>query len=414
MLTDAACRNAKCPPDLKQKKYHDSNGLYLLAMASGSKLWRWKYRIGGKEKLFSLGNYPATTLAQARSARDAQKQIKDSGKDPSTVRKQAQLRANFLDSDTFKAVAEDWYEKKHTPWSRHYAVRERRNLEKDLYPHLASLRMSDIEPQHLLGVLEKVQDRGATDVVHRVLATARGIWKYALVIGAAKSDITIELKKALRVHIGRHFAAIIEPKALGTLLRSIDAYQGSAGVKAALQLSPMLFQRPGEIRGMTWTELDLENAIWTIPAMRMKRRLKGKLNGDPHIVPLSKQAVEILKNLQLQSGRGGMVFPGQRSHDRPISDNTLRAALATLGYGPEKQSVHGFRATARTMLDEILGFDPLVIEAQLAHVVKDVNGRAYNRTTYLQKRIQMMQRWADYLDELRQGATVFQLPRLVA
>lgn len=414
MLTIVECKNAKCPPDLKQKKFHDTGGLYLLVTPNGSKLWRWKYRIRGKEKLFSFGSYPEISLAQARSARDSQKQIKDGGKDPSMVRKQALLKVNFLDSDTFKAIAQDWYSKKHAPWSRHYAIREQRNLEKDLYPYLATLRMTEIEPQQLLAVLRKVEERGSFDVAHRVLATARSIWKYAVAIGAAKVDITSCLKQGLNKHVGRHFAAIIEPKALGVLLRSIDVYQGSMGTKDALQLSPMLFQRPGELRGMTWAELDLEKAIWTIPAMRMKRRIEGKQNGDDHIVPLPTQAVEILKNLQHKTGHGALVFPGQRAHDRPISDNTLRAALASLGYGPDRQSVHGFRATARTMLAEILEVDPLVIEAQLAHIIKDANGRAYNRTTFVQKRIEMMQLWADYLDQLRHGAIIIQLPKLVA
>jgi integrase len=414
MLTDAACRNAKCPSELKQKKFYDAGGLFLLVMSSGSKLWRWKYRIRGKEKLFSFGSYPEVSLAQARSARDTQKQFKDDGKDPSMIRKQAQLKANFLESDTFKAVAQDWYEKKHAPWSKHYAVREQRNLEKDLYPYLATLRITEIEPPQLLAVLRKVEERGSFDVAHRVLATARSIWKYAVAIGAAKDDITSCLKQGLKKHIGKHFSAIIEPKALGTLLRSIDVYQGSMVTKAALQLSPMLFQRPGELRGMTWAELDLEKAIWTIPAMRMKRRIEGKQNGDDHIVPLPKQAVEILNRLHHKTGHGALVFPGQRAHDRPISDNTLRAALAALGYGPDIQSVHGFRATARTMLAEILEVDPLVIEAQLAHIIKDANGRAYNRTTFVQKRIVMMQSWADYLDQLRHGAIIVQLPKLVA
>jgi integrase len=414
MLTIVECKNAKCPPDSKQKKFHDTGGLYLLVTPNGSKLWRWKYRIRGKEKLFSFGCYPEISLAQARSARDAQKQIKDGGKDPSMVRKQALLKVSFLDSDTFKAIAQDWYSKKHAPWSRHYAIREQRNLEKDLYPYLATLRMTEIEPQQLLAVLRKVEERGSFDVAHRVLATARSVWQYAVAIGAAKVDITSCLKQGLKKHVGKHFAAIIEPKALGALLRSIDVYQGSAGTKAALQLSPMLFQRPGELRGMAWAELDLEKAIWTIPAMRMKRRIEGKLNGDDHIVPLPKQAVEILKNLHHKTGRGALVFPGQRAHDRSISDNTLRAALASLGYGPDRQSVHGFRATARTMLAEVLEVDPLVIEAQLAHIIKDANGRAYNRTTFVQKRIEMMQTWADYLDQLRHGANVFELPKLVA
>lgn len=414
MLTDAVCRNSKCPPELKQKKFFDSGGLFLLVTPNGSRLWRWKYRIRGKEKLLTLGSYPQISLAQARSARDAQKRLKDDGKDPSVIRKQAQLKAQFSEVDTFKGIAQDWYEKKHAPWSQHYAVRERRNLEKDLYPHLGDLRMADIEPQQLLAVLRKVEDRGSYDVAHRVLATARSIWKYAVAIGAVQSDITACLKQALNKHIGRHFAAIIEPKALGELLRAIDTYQGSFGTKAALQLSPLLFQRPGEVRGMKWAELDLERGVWTIPSLRMKRRIEGKLNGDDHIVPLARQAVEILKTLKRHTGHGELVFPGQRFHDRPISDNTLRAALATLGYGPDRHSVHGFRATARTILAEVLEVDPLVIEAQLAHVIRDANGRAYNRTTYIQKRLEMMQIWADYLDQLRIGGVVVSIQKKMA
>ncbi len=210
-------------------------------------------------------------------------------------------------------------------------------------------------------------------------------------------------------HHGKHFAAITDPIKLGELIRVIRAYQGGAIVRAALQLAPMLFQRPGELRGMAWTELDLEVGLWTIPAERMKRKIEGKKNGIPHVVPLPAQAVAILKALQPVTGGSALVFPGERSHERPISDNTLRAALLTLGYGPTVQTVHGFRATARTILAEGLELDPLVIEAQLAHAVKDANGTSYNRTQYLKQRTAMMQQWADYLDKLAKGADVIQL-----
>ena len=196
---------------------------------------------------------------------------------------------------------------------------------------------------------------------------------------------------------------------LGELIRVIRGYQGGPIVRAALQLAPVLFQRPGELRAAAWSEFDLDAALWTIPAARMKRRVDGKKNGDPHLVPLPTQAVEILQKLKPLTGHGTLLFPGERSHDRPISDNTLRAALLTLGYGPDVQSVHGFRATARTILAEVLNFDPLVIEAQLAHAVKDANGRSYNRTTYLKHRATMMQQWADYLDKLAKGADVIPL-----
>jgi integrase len=212
----------------------------------------------------------------------------------------------------------------------------------------------------------------------------------------------------LKPHRGKHFAAITEPVKLGGLIRAIRGYQGGPIVRAALQLAPILFQRPGELRGMAWAEIDLDAALWTIPAMRMKRGKDGKENGDPHLVPLPTQAVEILRKLHPLTGHGVLVFHGERSHDRPISDNTLRAALLTLGFGPDVQSVHGLRATARTLLAEELNVDPLVIEAQLAHAVKDANGRAYNRTQYLKHRAGMMQQWGDYLDKLATGADVIQ------
>ena len=215
------------------------------------------------------------------------------------------------------------------------------------------------------------------------------------------------------MRFGKHFAAITDPIKLGELVRVIRGYQGGPIVRAALQLAPMLFQRPGELRAAAWAEFDLDAALWTIPAARMKRSVDGKRNGDPHLVPLPEQAVSLLRKLLPITGHSALCFHGERSHDRPISDNTLRAALLTLGYGPEIQSVHGFRATARTLLAEELNIDPLVIEAQLAHAVKDANGRAYNRTQYLKQRTMMMQKWADYLDKLAQGADVLQFKKAV-
>ena len=232
------------------------------------------------------------------------------------------------------------------------------------------------------------------DVAHRVLTTARQVWRYAVATGRASRDITADIGGALKPHHGKHFAAITDPQQLGQLIRVIRAYQGGAIVRTALQLAPMLFQRPGELRAAEWAEIDFDTAIWTIPAARMKRRKEGKENGEPHLVPLPKQAIELLRKLYPLTGNGTLIFHGERSHERPISDNTLRAALLTLGYGPEVQSVHGFRATARTLLAEELSVDPLIIEAQLAHAVKDANGRAYNRTQYLKQRVPMMQKWA--------------------
>ena len=409
MLTDAQCRNAVCPPDKKQARLSDSGGMYLQVSPAGSKRWFLKYRIAGVEKQLALGSYPDVSLTAARKARDAAKLQKSEGRDPVQARKIERLKALIPDGDTFKATALEWYANKLDSWSSHYATREKRNLEKDLFPLFAARRIADIEPIELLAAVRLVEERGALDVAHRVLTTAGQVWRYAVATGRAARDVSADIKGALKPHHGKHFAATTNPVKLGELVRVIRGYQGGPIVRAALQLAPLLFQRPGELRAAAWAEIDLDAALWTIPAARMKRSVEGKRNGDPHLVPLPRQAVEILRKLHPLTGHGALVFHGERSHDRPISDNTLRAALLTLGYGPDVQSVHGFRATARTLLAEELNVDPLVIEAQLAHAVKDANGRAYNRTQYLKHRTAMMQQWADYLDKLATGADVVQL-----
>ena len=408
MLTDAQCRNANCPPDKNRSRITDAGGLYLEVSPAGSKRWFWKMYVDGKEKRLALGSYPAVTLTAARKARDAAKLNKSEGRDPVQLRKVEKLKATTADADTFKVTALEWYAMKLDSWSSHYAIREKRNLEKDLFPYFESRRVADIEPIELLAAVRQVEERGALDVAHRVLTTAGQVWRYAVATGRAQRDISADIKGALKPHHGKHFAAITDPVKLGELIRVIRGYQGGPIVRAALQLAPILFQRPGELRAAAWAEIDLDAALWTIPSARMKRNVDGKKNGAPHLVPLPTQAVEILRKLQPITGKGKLVFHGERSHERPISDNTLRAALLTLGYGPTVQSVHGFRATARTILAEVLDFDPLVIEAQLAHAVKDANGRAYNRTSYMQHRAGMMQGWADYLDKLAKGADVLQ------
>lgn len=406
MLTDAECRNAVCPPDKKQARFADSGGLYLQVSPAGSKRWFWKYRIGGLEKRLALGSYPAVNLKLARTARDDAKAQKSDGSDPMQARKVAKLKATTPAGDTFKATALEWYAMKLDSWSSHYAIREKRNLEKDLFPFLGERHIGEIEAIELLATVRRVEERGALDVAHRVLTTAGQVWRYAVATGRAQRDVSADIRGALKPHHGKHFAAITDPLKLGELIRVIRGYQGGPIVRAALQLAPLLFQRPGELRAAEWVEFDLDAAMWTIPAARMKRSVDGKRNGDPHQVPLPTQAVEILRKLHPLTGHGALCFHGERSHDRPISDNTLRAALLTLGYGPDAQSVHGFRATARTLLAEELNIDPLVIEAQLAHAVKDANGRAYNRTQYMKHRATMMQQWADYLDKLARGADV--------
>ena len=406
MLTDAQCRNAVCPEGKKRVRLTDSGGLYLEVSPAGSKRWFWKMYREGKEGRMALGSYPSVGLMAARKVRDTAKLQWASGVNPVQVRKVARLREAVSNADTFKETALEWFEKHNSRWSAHYAIREKRNLEKDLFPHFATRRIGDIDPIELLAAIRKVEERGALDVAHRVLITARAVWRYGVATARAKRDITGDIAGALTPHHGKHFAAITDPAKFGQLIRVIRGYQGGHIVRAALQLAPLLFQRPNELRGMAWSELDLDEGLWSIPSQRMKRRVEGKRNGIPHVVPLPTQAVQILRELHSFTGGSTLVFPGERSHDRPISDNTLRAAMLTLGYGSTIQTVHGFRATARTILAEVLEVDPLIIEAQLAHAVKDANGTSYNRTQYVKQRVVMMQRWADYLDRLATGAEI--------
>lgn len=414
MLTDAHCRNATCPPERKQARFPDAGGLYLQVSPAGSKRWFLKYRTAGKEKQLALGSYPDVSLTAARKARDAAKLQKAHGVDPVQVRKVGKLKATNPAGDTFKAVAVEWFGKQKTQWSEGHAERALRQFDRDLFPWLGERRLSEIEPVELLATLRKIEARGAIETADRGLMLARQVWRYGVATGRVGRDITGDLKGALSPYRGRHFAAITDPVKLGELLRAVQSYRGGPIVRAALQLAPLLFQRPGELRGAAWEEIDLDAALWTIPAARMKRKKDGKENGAPHLVPLSAQAVAVLRDLHPLTGHGALVFPGERNHDRPMSENSVRTALISMGYTPEIQTWHGFRATARTMLAERLDVDPLVIEAQLAHAVKDANGRAYNRTQYLTHRARMMQAWADYLDKLRQGADVIPLPQRTA
>lgn len=407
MLTDAQCKNAVCPPEKPRVRLTDSGGLYLEVAPNGSRRWFWKYRKDGKEGRMALGGYPAVPLTAARKARDAAKLTKAAGSDPVQARKVQKLKATNPAGDTFRVVAWEWFGKQSPQWSEAHAVRSKRQFERDLLPWLGDRRLADIEPVELLATLRKVEQRGAVETADRGLMLARQVWRYGVATGRVGRDITADLKGALTPYRGTHFAAITDPVKLGELIRAIRAYRGGPIVRAALQLAPMLFQRPGELRAADWAEIDLDAALWTIPAARMKRSKDGKENGDPHLVPLPRQAVEILRGLHGYTGHGAKVFPGERSHERPISENSVRTALITMGYTPDVQTWHGFRATARTMLAEVLECDPLVIEAQLAHAVKDANGRAYNRTQYQKQRTEMMQRWADYLDKLATDQSSF-------
>jgi integrase len=406
MLTDAQCRNAVCPPDKKQARFADSGGMYLQVSPAGSKRWFLKYRIAGAEKQLALGSYPAVSLTAARKARDAAKLQKSEGRDPVQVRKVEKLKATRSDGDTFKAIALEWYGKQAPQWSASHAERSLRQLERDLFPWIGARAMTDIHPMELLAALQKVEERGAVETADRVLMLARQVWDYWLpTTNNEQRNITEGLKGRLTPYRGKSFAAIVDPARLGELLRAIKQYKGGPIVRTALQLAPVLYQRPGNLREMEWTELDLDGALWTIPSMKMKRTKLEKEQGEAHTVPLPTQAVALLRSLHPLTGHGRYVFPGERSHDRPISDNSVRSGLYAMGFGKE-QTWHGFRATARTMLVDQLNLDPLAIEANLAHAVKDANGRSYNRTQYLKQRFEQIQQWADYLDRLARGADV--------
>jgi len=408
MLTNAECKNATCPPDKKRERLACSGGLYLEVSPAGSKRWFWKYRKDGKEGRMALGSYPEVGPKDAREARDAARQQKADGRDPVQVRKVEKLKASRTDGDTFKTVALEWYAKQAPQWSAGHAERSLRQLERDLFPWIGNRPMREIHAMELLAALHKVEERGAVETADRVLMLARQVWEYWLpTTTSTQRNVTEGLKARLTPYRGKSFAAIVEPVRFGELLRAMKAYKGGPIVRTALQLAPLLYQRPGNLSMMEWTELDLDAALWVIPSMKMKRTKQEKEQGDAHTVPLPVQAVALLRSLQPLTGHGRYVFPGERSHDRPISDNSVRSALYALGFGKE-HTWHGFRASARTMLVDQLNLDPLAIEANLAHAVKDANGRSYNRTQYLKQRFDQIQQWADYLDKLVAGAEVLQ------
>jgi integrase len=406
MLTDAECRNATCPPEKTRARLADAGGLYLEVSPNGSKRWFWKYRTEGKEKRLALGSYPSTGPKDARAARDAAKAQKTGGNDPIKARKAEKIKAANPEGDTFKAVALEWYGLQTPTWSASHATRTLRNLEKDLFPYVGAKLMTDIHPMELMAAVKKVEERGAMEAARRVLDTAGQVFTHWLPMAPPQyRNITEGLKARLTPRVKGHFAAITEPGRFGELMRAIRAYKGGPLVRTALQLAPLLYQRPGNLREMEWAELDLDGALWTIPSAKMKRTKKDKEHGLPHVVPLPVQAVALLRDLQPLTGHGKYVFPGERSHDRPLSDNSVRSALYAMGFGSE-QSWHGFRASARTMMVDELDADPLAIEANLAHAVKDANGRSYNRTQYIKKRFEQVQLWADYVDRLTDGNVI--------
>ena len=414
MLTDIECKNASCPPQRKRIRLACSGGLYLEVSPKGSKRWFWKYRKEGKEGRLALGSYPAVGPKDARKARDAAKNEKSEGNDPAKMRKLEKLKTTMPYGSTFKAVALEWYDKQTQQWSQSHATRSLRQLNRDLFPWIGERPIADIHAMELLAALKKIEDRGAFETADRVLMLARQVWNYWIpTTNSEQRNITEGLKSRLTPYRKKTFAAIVEPVRFGELLRACQAYKGGVIVRTALQLAPLLYQRPGNLRMMEWVEINLDESLWIIPSAKMKRTKFEKEQGDDHVVPLPVQAVALLRNLNPVTGRGKYVFPGERSHDKPISDNSVRSALYALGLGKE-QSWHGFRASARTMMVDQLDLDPLAIEANMAHAVKDANGRSYNRTQYLKKRFIQIQQWADYLDLLCKGADVLPLSKRAA
>lgn len=401
-LTDTAIRTAK--PKDKPYRLSDAGGLYMEVSPAGGKLWRLKYRFDGKEKRLAMGAYPDTSLKDARDKRDVARKLLANGVDPSEQKKAAKAAGMENATNSFEVIAREWFAKQSKTWAESHSTKIMIRLEKDIFPWLGSRPIADISAPDFLSCLRRVESRGAVESSHRILQNCGQIMRYAIATGRATQNPVDALKGALTPVQATHRASITEPKAVGELLRAIDGYQGATITKCALRLAPLTFVRPGELRNAEWAEIDLSNAEWNIPKERMKTR-------EAHIVPLSTQALEILSELEALTGRGRYVFPGARTPKRPMSNNAILAALRRMGYAKDEMSGHGFRAMARTILDEVLHIRPDYIEHQLAHAVRDPNGRAYNRTSHLAERKVMMQQWADYLDALKQGGNILPMKR---
>lgn len=396
-LTDSAIRTAK--PQAKPYKLADGGGMYLEVSPAGGKWWRLKYRIGGKEKRLSLGTYPEVGLKEARERREEARKLIAQGIDPSAHRQAAKAAKTAEYANTLEAIAREWYAQKAPTWEAITAKKELSRMEKDLLPWLGERPIAAITAPDLLAVLRRIEERGAKDTAHRVKQLAGQIFRYAIATGRTTHNPVPDLQDALLPVRQVHRAAMTDPKQVAELLRALDGYGGTLVVKCALRLAPLVFVRPGELRNAEWSEVDFDKAEWNIPAEKMKMR-------EPHLVPLSAQAIAVLREVQPLTGNGRYVFPHPRTAQKPMSDNAILAALRRMGFSNKEMTGHGFRAMARTILDEVLGERPDFIEHQLAHAVRDPNGRAYNRTAHLAERRRMMQRWADYLDGLKAGAEV--------
>jgi integrase len=393
-LTNTAILKAQ--PGDKPLKLFDGGGLFLLIKPSGGKWWRLKYRYLKREKLLSLGTYPEVSLKEAREKRDFARKQLAAEIDPGANRKAVKVSRIDSDGNSLEIISREWLNKKSYVWSQSHTDKIIRRLERDVFPWIGKRPISEITPPELLGVLRRIEERGVPETAHRALQNFGQVLRYAIATGRATYNIAGDLRGALMPIKEGHFAAITDPEEVGSLLRAISSYKGSVVTKCAMRLAPLVFLRPGELRQAEWVEINLEKAEWIIPAARMKLKNQGD-----HLVPLSRQAIEILKELHPVTGEGRYVFPGARSGSRPMSDNAILAAMRRMDIPKEQMTGHGFRAMARTILDEVLHIRPDYIEHQLAHAVRDPNGRAYNRTAHLPERRKMMQKWADYLDTIK-------------
>jgi len=397
-LTDTAIRKAK-PAD-KPYKLFDERGLLLLVAPSGGKWWRFRYRFDGKHKWLSMGVYPDVPLAKAREKRDKARQLLADGIDPGEHRKSVKEAKLAQATNSFEAVAREWFAKYSPRWAASHSDKIIKRLENDVFPWIGGKSISEINAPEVLKVLHRIEGRGAMDTAHRALQNCGQVFRYGVATGRVLSDPCRDLRGALTPLKHEHFAAITEPKQVGDLLRAIDGFRGTFIVQCALRLAPLFFVRPGELRKAEWAEFDLEKAEWRYLVTKTKTE---------HLVPLASQAVAILRELHALTGKRRNVFPGRDPH-KPMSDAALNAALRRMGYDTKTQITgHGFRAMARTILHQELGFAPEVIEHQLAHRVPGSLGAAYNRTKFIKERRVMMQRWADYLEKLKSGAEVIPL-----
>jgi integrase len=403
-LSDIQVRNVK--PQTKDVKMFDGQGLFLLVTPTGGKLWRMKYNYQGKERLLAIGAYPALSLADARQQRDEAKKLLANDVDPNEIKKAQKTAITAGDENSFEVVAREWHKKFSPTWSDSHAYWVLRRLEQYVFPVIGVRPIADIKGSDVLKVLQIIE-AVALETAHRVKFVIGQIFRYAVGSGRAERDWTADLKGLLPPRSQKHHAAITDPKEVAGLLRAIDNFTGTFTVKCALQLAPLVFLRPGELRNAEWSEFDLDASEWNLPVerLKLKKRIKEDRKGEKHLVPLSHQAVKILTGLRFLTGTSKYVFPCARSNARPMSNMATNAGLARMGYKGEMTS-HGFRAMARTILDEVLQQRVDLIEHQLAHAVRDANGRAYNRTAHLAERKKMMQIWADYLDNLKAGAKV--------